>query len=71
MEHALESACFVLRLAGVAKWSKPGDLAAWLKAKSVEEMMQMHARDSKESRLRKLAAWPTDRVARVIDEVMG
>lgn len=67
---AVEPATHVLALAGIIEWSQPANLAAWLTTKSREEMLQMHARDSKEARLRKLAAWPTDRVAAIVEEVM-
>lgn len=67
---ALEPACATLKLAGVKRWEKPADLAAWVRSRSVEDMSQSAARDSKEVRLRKLAAWPVERVALVVDEVL-
>ena len=70
VQAAIEPATHVLKLAGVIEWSQPGNLAAWLTTKAKEEMIQMHARDSKEARLRRLAAWPTERVSRILDEVM-
>lgn len=66
---ALEPACATLKLAGVKRWEKPADLAAWIKARSADDMKRT-ANDSKEVRLRKLAAWPTDRVAAIVEEVM-
>lgn len=71
LTQALEASCGVLRLAGVKQWTKPTELAAWLRARSSDAIKELATRDSKEVRLRKLAAWPTDRVAAVVDEVMG
>lgn len=70
LASALEPACATLKLAGVKKWEKPTELAAWVKSRSEEDMSQSAKRDSKEVRLRKLAAWPIERVAAVVDEVL-
>lgn len=68
---AIEPASHVLKLAGVVEWSQPANLAAWLTTKSKEEMIRMHDNDSKDARLRRLAAWPTERVTRILDEVLA
>lgn len=68
---AIEPATHVLKLAGVAEWSQSANLAAWLTTKSKEEMIRMHDNDSKEERMRRLASWPTDRVTRILDEVLA
>ena len=67
----VEDVCPVLRLAGVIELSNPANLAAWLTKKSKEELIQMCARDGKEARHRRLDAWHTDRLSRILDEVMA
>lgn len=67
----LRSACMSLRLAGVVKWSDRLELAAWLRARSTEELRRIYNQDSKEVAEKKLAAWPEERTGRIVGEVMG
>lgn len=68
---ALKAACWNLGVAGVAKWSKPADLAAWLRARNIEALNRCHNSDTPESAARRLRSWPVERAKELTDEIMG
>lgn len=67
----LASACWNLRAAGVSKWGKPEELAAWLKARSIEALQRTYNTETPETAARRLRAWPTDRAKELTDEILG
>jgi hypothetical protein len=71
MRDALPSACWSLRAAGVAKWGKPADLAAWLRARNVEALQRCYNSDTPETASRRLKAWPTDRAKELTALILG
>lgn len=66
----LKTACQALGLAGVKKWTKQPELAAWLRDRSVEALRSSYDNDTPEVFARKLAEWPTKRAADVAEEVL-
>lgn len=71
MADALRPACEVLSAAGLKKWQRPQDLAAYLCAKSEETLVRSKTQDTKEAFAKKLAAWPTERVRQIAEEVLA
>lgn len=67
----LETACAALRLAGVDRWATAGELAGWLRARSVAELQGAYSQDTREAFRRRLAAWPVDRAKALADEILG
>lgn len=66
----LGTACKSLTLAGVKKWEQPGDLAAWLVARSTESLKHAYDHDTPEVFARRLGDWPTKRAADVAEEIL-
>ncbi len=69
--EAVAPACMTLKLAGVVELAVPANLAAWMRARSVEELRAAFNRDTKETFAGRLAAWPTERVERLVGEVFA
>lgn len=71
LNDALRPACATLRLAGVAKWEQPKELAAWLKSRSVAELQAAYNGDTKETFAKRLAAWSSERAYALTEEILG
>jgi len=67
----LETACAALDVAGVKQWSKPAELAGWLRARSVEALQASYNSDTPLVFARKLEAWPTERAKAIAAEILG
>ncbi len=68
---ALKSACWNLDVAGIKKWSKPTELAAFVRARNVEALNQTYNSDTPETAARRLRAWPDARAKILVDEILG
>ncbi len=68
--QSLKPACAILALAGVKKWEQPLELAAWLRARSMEALLSSYGSDSRDVFNRKLAAWPTVRAEKIAEIIL-
>jgi hypothetical protein len=66
----LTPACGVLRIAGVVKWEKPEELAAFLKARSTEVAESAWNGDTPTAFGRRMDDWPKARVKELVEEIM-
>ncbi len=63
--------CAVLKLAGVGELSQPANLAAWLRARSTDELQVAYNSDSRDAFAARLAAWPTERAKRLTETIIA